>query len=111
MRTRDLMQSARKLGKEAGENSASWCFDGNTKEETYRIVLRGIENGDPAVYDQFRQPDLSGEFADSPTPNSLAEELGIESDDERLDDVCTEWENASNETFWHEIEKTCRKML
>ena len=108
MRTRTLMAAARKDGKAAGLAAASWCFDGNTSDETYQWFLAGWEAGDPEVLDQFNVPNLSGEWADAPTPHSLAEDYGMDDDDERLDSVCTQWENAAADAFWAELERVAR---
>lgn len=35
------------------ENAACWLLDGNTDEEAYRRVLKGIEDGDPRVLDSL----------------------------------------------------------
>lgn len=111
MRTRDVMRAARKEGRAAGRAAASWAYDGNTQQSWYERTLKGIQDGDPMILDQFRLPDLSGEFADSPTPQRLAEDIGIEADDERLDDACQEWENESATAFWEELERACRKQV
>ena len=108
MRTREMLAAARRDGKSAGIAAASWCFDGNTTDETYRYFLEGYEAGDPAVLDRFNVPNLSGEWADSPTPASLADDYGIEADDERLDSVCTEWENAASDAFWAELQRVAK---
>ena len=44
-----IASDAENLGRDAGRAAASWMFDGNTPEDTYRAVLRGIEEGDPAI--------------------------------------------------------------
>jgi hypothetical protein len=31
-------------------------FDGNTPEDAYRVVLRGIDDGDPAILDAHPAP-------------------------------------------------------
>ncbi len=112
MRTRDILRAARKDGRDAGKAAASWCFDGNTTRETYLAFLKGAEDGDPAVLDRFNLPNLSGEYADDPTPQSLAEDYGISEDDKRaewlIDDLCTEWENAAHTAFWDELERVAR---
>jgi len=101
MRTRDILAAARRDGAEAGRNAASWCTDGNTTLETYRAILRGIEDGDPAVLDAYRVPDLSGEYADAPTPSDLAErygrEIAEETEEEKTEDSRLEEEQAANE--------------
>jgi hypothetical protein len=75
-------QDAYDKGREHGANAGEWYFDGNTKDETYAIVLRGIEDGDPAVFDTF--PAFSfGEWAGE----SLIEILGDEVRDADPEDV------------------------
>jgi hypothetical protein len=106
-----LRSMAIRDGRRAGEAAASWVFDGNTDRETYERVLKAFDEGDPVVYDWFRSPDLSGEWADSPTPQTMADEWGMEPDDERLDDLCTLWEERATETFWDEIERECKRQL
>src|SRR6185437_8828528 len=46
-----LVARAEQLGRAAGKTAASCVFDGNTPREEYQRVLRGIEEGDPAVLD------------------------------------------------------------
>ncbi len=115
MRTREIMRRARRDGRTAGENAASWVFDGNTARETYERVLRGIENGDPEILDAFRTPSLSGEYADDPTPRTLAEAYDIDErcdpDGTLLDEACTEWEGAASQAFWFTLERECRRQL
>lgn len=112
MRTRELLREARKLGREAGESAASWAYDGNTGDEWYARTLAGLDEGDPEVLDSFNVPNLSGEWADSPTPTSLMAELGFDESDPRAewltDELCTAWEDAAGQAFWWEIERVCR---
>ena len=51
-----LVAKAEELGRDAGKAAASWVFDGNTPEEEYQRVLRGIEEGDPAVLGATEPP-------------------------------------------------------
>jgi len=106
-----IIAEARKLGADAGNAGASWCYDGNTKPEWYAHVLKGIRDGDPAVYDMFRVPDLSGEFADTPTDRTLAADLDLDLDDDddrlTLDDACDAYIEAASEAFWSDIERAC----
>ena len=94
------------VGREHGLAAASWYFDGNTTDETYRAVLKGIEDGDSAVLDTFPAEPLSGEWADDPTPNTLQHEFGIR--DEDLDDACTAYEDAFHTAVEEEIERVAR---
>jgi len=61
---------------ENGKAAASWVFDGNTPASTYRDVLKGIREGDPAVLDRFREPSLSGEYADDYSEDQLMDDIG-----------------------------------
>ena len=94
-------------GKSAGKVMAGWAFDGNTDLANYARILKGIQDGDPVVLGNLTTPNLFGEWADDPT-QTLADDLGIETDDDRLDDLCTLWEDAAHRAFWAEIERTCR---
>jgi hypothetical protein len=42
-----LVARAEQLGRDAGKAAASWVSGGNTPEEKYQRVLRGIAEGDP----------------------------------------------------------------
>jgi hypothetical protein len=112
MRTRDMIRAARKDGRHAGLSAASWVFDGNTTDETYKTVLRGLEDGDPAVLDSFRVPNLSGEFAGETSSKTLADEYELTEDNDpdgwRLDAVCQAWEDAASAAFWGSIEREAR---
>jgi hypothetical protein len=64
---------------------------------------------DPAVLDGLAWPNLSGEFADDPTPRSLMADLGfgfetdddemLEPSDELVDELCDIWETRASEVF------------
>lgn len=99
---------ATRLGRDAGKNAASWVFDGNTEEATYRRVLKGIREGDPEVMDAYREPDLSGEF-DGLTPSGLVSQTGLPEGDpgEAEADICSAWEGAARDAFWGELERVC----
>lgn len=108
MRTRDAIRMAKRDGADAGRAAASWYFDGNTKDETYAAVLKGIEDGDPAILDTFPTPNLSGEWAGDATPQSLAEDYGIEGREDAIDAVCSAWEDAAWSAVQDEIERAAR---
>jgi hypothetical protein len=95
---------AYEAGAEAGRAAGSWAADGNTDAETARKVLALIEDGDPAAWDYLpRQPDLSGEFADGPTPQSVYEDAtGLDASEasaERIAAVAEAWEQGVGEAF------------
>lgn len=106
-----LMTHAREIGEQRGTDAASRYFDGNTSEDTYRHVLDGIRDCDPAVYDTFPSNPLSGEWADSYLPRDLANELGLAADainDDLIADACTQFEDAYDVAVSREIERQCR---
>lgn len=64
------------LGRDVATAAASWTVDGTTPVEHVRRVLAMLDAGDPEA-DVYlpAQPNLSGEYADDPTPESLAAEI------------------------------------
>jgi hypothetical protein len=105
------MDRARELGYEHGEAAGSWVFDGNTSPETIRYVLKGLEDGDPAVYDSLPSSPLSGEWADSFSLNDLADELDVSDSDEGFDDLCTEYEDGFTDGMESEVVRSGKAML
>lgn len=100
--------AARQLGAEAGTAAASWTCDGNSDVAECARVLAMLRDGDPQAFDYLpTTPNLSGEFADDPTPASImADVVGTGannySDDdlgELMDALATAWEDGVSETF------------
>jgi hypothetical protein len=107
-----LREAAADLGADYGRNDASWVFDGNTTDETYRRVLAGIEDGDPVILDQLPSAPLSGEWADSQTPQSLMSELGAHDlEPEEESELCDIFEEAYMVAVEHTVVTTARRML
>lgn len=105
----DVVAEAEVGGREAGEVAATWVeFHDQHHAENIAMML---QDGDPRVYDKWREPNLSGEYADDPTPTTLAHDLGIPADDEALDDICTAWETAASEAFWHTVERDAWRIV
>lgn len=108
------LDRARELGADAGRNAASWVFDGNTSRETYARFLKLSDDGDPALHDEFGPTSgwLSGEWADTPTPNSLYAELGLEPDDDEDGEIMAEiadaYEEAADQAYSDELERVAR---
>ncbi len=111
----DLVALATELGADAGRAAASWVTNGNTTPATYRRILQGIEDGDPEVFDAYRTPDLSGEYAGDPTPATLADELGLTADEDDdgslITECCDAYCDAASQAFWDELERVCRVQL
>lgn len=114
---------ATERGRAAGVDAAGWytqdAFGGRVtrgNEAAARRILRGIEDGDPAVVDGFPSADLSGEWADTLTgPELVSESLeaaAIETDgDEATDwftEICDAYEAAFSTAAEDEITRAAR---
>lgn len=117
--TTDHEREAFELGAAAGLAAASWVADGNTSPDHFARVLAMMDDGDPQAYDYLPTwPNLSGEWADSPTRDSLAGEIIgeriVDADDEtaeRLtDEIADAWEAGVASTFEAECERILRAM-
>jgi hypothetical protein len=73
--TADWINEARALGEDAGRAAGSWAADGNSEPAACRRLLGMLADGDPEAFDRLPAPNLSGEWADAPTPRSLYEEI------------------------------------
>src|SRR5690349_11916464 len=101
---------AQERGREDGENAAAWYVQDVLTNRvrdtaiTARMVLRGIENGDPAVLDTFPVADLSGEWADTLTGPQLVADAVLDAvvdiaqdageSDDWFSDICDAYETA-----------------
>ena len=119
----NAVAEALKLGQEAGRAAASWVTDGNTPPEHYARLVRMMDAGDPELYDFLpARPDLSGEWADAPTPRSLFEDItGLDAHAESswnydgyqtvLEELCHAWESGVDLVFEAECERLVRAQL
>jgi hypothetical protein len=121
------LTEAGSLGAEAGRAAASWVLDGNASPEHYARLLRMIDDGDPRAEESLpTRPNLSGEWADSPTPISLYEQItGLDHSEEEdaagmayetligsvVDAIANAWEEGVSETFEIECERLLRAAL
>jgi len=99
---------AREAGREAAHNAASWI--GPVESNSARALLSMLSNGDPAVWDYLpAAPNLSGEWADDPTPLSLARSItGVsEPGGDAIDALADAFELAVADTF----ERACEREL
>jgi len=96
-----LVAEAAELGRGAGK-AASWVSGGNTPEEEYQRVLRGIAEGDPALPGGTEPPAIGpGAGYDQ---DDLARDLGIEPGDRALPRALSAYAGA----FWQETERAAR---
>lgn len=97
---------AARQGARDGKAMAEWAIEPDRlSPEAMRRILNGIEEGDPRVLEAFREPDLSGEYTGEPTPQSLAEELGLDPENDDLSLAAEAWEEAARDAFWGEIQR------
>jgi len=94
------VREARYLGFDAGLASASWV---EMSESDARSILTDV---DPEVMDRYEAPNLSGEWADDPTPTSLAVEIMGQDwgpgPDEQItveDEIADAWSDAAGEAY------------
>lgn len=97
----DMMITARELGATAGTSASSWVFDGNTDQAAYERCVKLDDAGDPAWWDDYGPTSgpLSGEWAESPTPQGLAVEVDLAPADDVSGDVLIEVGDAFVEAF------------
>jgi hypothetical protein len=118
-RTRDMNKEriayelkAKVLAEEQGRNAAEWAIEPDRlSREQMLAILKGIEEGDPAVLDRFREPSLSGEWVDDMSPSKLMVEIGFDDDSGQAGDeeaICAVWEQAARDAFWAKIEETLK---
>jgi hypothetical protein len=121
MFTTDHEREAYRLGVQAAIAAASWVIDGNTSQDHIARMVAWLDDGDPRADDFLpAMPDLSGEWADSPTPDSLAvgivgaPDLGCgnaEEYDELRDAIADAWEAGVSDAFGPECERILRGAL
>jgi hypothetical protein len=102
-----VVARAEELGRDAGKAAATGVFDGNTPEDAYQRVLRGIEDGDPAVLDAIEPPAIGP--ASGYTADDLARDLGIDPRDRAVRRAVSAYADAFTGGFWQETERAARE--
>lgn len=110
----EILDDARERGAKAGHAAATWALDGNTSDATYRALVAGWEDGDPAVLNQYDWSPLSGQWAGESIPELLGDllsELGDGREDADLDNVeqvQDAYESAALDAYWDELTRVAR---
>ena len=111
MPQQDYLEAAYACGKEAAESAASWAIEvGRCDQYLAQTVLDLIDAGDPRVDEYLpARPNLSGEWADDPTPYSLYREItgddpyivrgDRQSVEALVDAIADEWERGVSDHF------------
>lgn len=113
-----LQLAADRLGEEHGRSAGTWVIDGNTSNETRSAIIRGYDEGDPAVMDLQPSP-LSGEWADDPTVKDVLDLImdiaGVEefSDPDEMvsSDLLNRYEESFGEGFWNEVIRSAQATI
>jgi hypothetical protein len=114
MISEQVIEDARHIGESHGKSAASWTIDGNTSRETVVKVVKGLDDGDPEVYDSFNEPSFSGEWADSYTERDLCRDVDVDYDTtatEDIDAIADAWLESAQSAFWWEVERLYRRAL
>jgi hypothetical protein len=98
-------------GHEDGRCAGTWVIDGTTTDETKQAILKGLEDGDPAVYDQLPSSPLSGEWADGLLPRDVLGWYGFTEDDDRADGILCAYEDGYSQGVVDEVERACHATL
>ena len=70
-------------------------------------MLRGIDEGDPAILDPIEPPAIGP--AAGYDQDDLARDLGIEPGDRALPRAAAAYADAFTDSFWQETERTARE--
>jgi len=102
---------AEKLGAAAGKQAGNSYFDGNTPRETYEIVLKGIDDGDPAVLDQLPSCILTDEDAAEVYEDIVTDINREDSESVEENDLIEIYADAFNLAATREAERVARYQL
>jgi hypothetical protein len=105
----DHARWARDDGRATGHAAGAWAINSTITEQDARDALTGIREGDFDIMDRFSSGTgwLSGEWADQPTPATLARDADCD-DPDCIDALCDAFELAADEAYWNEIERALR---
>ena len=72
-----------------------------------KAFVLGYRAGEAARAEGMAEPDLSGQWAEGLTPNSLMRELGLDPYEVDPDDnaeLCSAWEEGVSAAYWREAD-------
>lgn len=115
--TKRALTRAAILGNRAGEDAAYWAIQDlwggrvtRGETEAAAAFLKAFDDGDDTG---LCEPQLSGEYSDEPTPQSLAIDCGLDedADPDDVDELCSMWEQACSEAYWGTLERSAREQV
>lgn len=99
-----ICKQAEAEGYDRGKADGSWVLDGNSDPEGARRILRGIEEGDPAILDALPCSPLSGEWAGDLLPRDVLEWYDVTEDDDSADDILRAFEDGYDRGVVDQVE-------
>jgi hypothetical protein len=102
-----LNERAERLGRRAGKAAGTWAIDGNTSADAARALLRGIDEGDPAVLDAMPDPHGDDEFSHE----GVLLDLGVHPEGDDADRVLESYRVGFDSGYWAEVERAAHAML
>jgi hypothetical protein len=108
-----MLAQSRWLGADAALTAVSWVIMSGSDAASL------LGDADPAAMDRYREPDLSGEFADDLTPDSLAEQVGLTRDElcicpdeaELRDALADAWEEGRDLVWGNALQAVALRIL
>lgn len=99
-----ILEQAEAEGYDHGKAAGSWVLDGNSDPDGARRILRGIEEGDPAILDHLPSAPLSGEWADSLLPRDVLAWYELTEDNDAADHVLSAFEDGYDRGVLEQVE-------
>ena len=106
-----VLRQAEHLGRRHGKAAVYWQIGDSGTDAAlafYRSLLRGTD-GDPQITGLFEMPSLDGRH--DYDRDSLAADLGLDSEDQLPPGAVTAYLDAADQTFWDETERIAREHL
>jgi hypothetical protein len=101
-----LNERAERLGRRAGQAAGTWAIAANTSVNTARALLRGIDEGDPAVLDTMPDP-----HDDESSHEGVLLDLGVHPEGDDADRVLESYRVGFDYGYWAEVERAAREQL
>jgi hypothetical protein len=95
------------IGAAHGRDAARRAL-GTASRAACQALIARLDAGDPMVYDLHRTPALGGEHGISYGPADLAADLGVDPEDDALDDAQQAYATEAGGAFWAEAARIAR---
>jgi hypothetical protein len=92
------------VGYGRGKAAGSWVIDGNTPTNEAHRILRGIEEGDPAIMDRISPPDHWNEKE----MFEVLDEINVAHNSPERNDILEQYHAGFDDGYWGEVERSAR---